>query len=168
MGGPIIKDRLWFFGRARQFGSITVVEGAFANLYAGDARQWDYSAQRCHRSRATRTRRDIYSFRLTGAGEHTQPRVVLARVSASVLGREVEARHERRVSRERRSDWVGLGNFAVTPASPESWPGYHDAPYYVTQATWQSPFSSKILLEGGLLAIPLHLVRLRAGRRRSR
>ena len=37
LGGPIVRDRLWFFGSARDFGSTTYTEGVFANLYAGDA-----------------------------------------------------------------------------------------------------------------------------------
>jgi hypothetical protein len=48
--------------------------------------------------------------------------------------------------RQRGNDWIGLGTLT---ASPESWPGYHDTPYHVTQATWSSPFSNRLLLEAG-------------------
>ena len=41
---------------------------------------------------------------------------------------------------------TGLGTLT---ASPETWPGYHDFPYHVTQATWSSPLSNRILLEAG-------------------
>ena len=34
-------------------------------------------------------------------------------------------------------------------SSPESFPGYHHFPYNVTQATWQSPLTNKLLLEAG-------------------
>ena len=33
--------------------------------------------------------------------------------------------------------------------SPEAFPGYHDLPYYVTQATWSSPVSNRLLLDAG-------------------
>jgi hypothetical protein len=49
--------------------------------------------------------------------------------------------------RKRGSDWIGIG---TTTSSPESYPGYHDLPYYVTQATWSSPLSSRMLLDAGL------------------
>ena len=48
--------------------------------------------------------------------------------------------------RTRGADWIGVGN---ATSSPESYPGYHDLPYYVTQATWSSPVSSKMLLDAG-------------------
>jgi len=146
VGGPIVKDRLWFFGSARQYANFTVVEGAFANLYAGDASRWDFTRNENVESHNANSR-DIYSFRLTGQVS-ARNRVSFSheyqhRCSGSTLGAEGGCRGSE-------SDWVGLGNFGGgTPASPESWPGYHDAPYYVTQATWQSPMSNKILLEAG-------------------
>src|SRR5437016_2743324 len=48
--------------------------------------------------------------------------------------------------RVREADWIGVGN---STTSPESFPGYHDFPYNVTQATWTSPVSSRLLLEAG-------------------
>ena len=48
--------------------------------------------------------------------------------------------------RTRSGDWIGVGN---ATNSPESYPGYHDLPYYVTQATWSSPVSSRLLLDAG-------------------
>jgi hypothetical protein len=47
------------------------------------------------------------------------------------------------------SNWVALGAVGLTPAAPETFPGYHDLPYWVTQGTWSSPVSSKLLLEAG-------------------
>src|SRR5262249_54525807 len=42
-GGPIKRDRLWFFANARKFSTISPVPGLFANLYAGDATKWTYA-----------------------------------------------------------------------------------------------------------------------------
>src|SRR6188472_166509 len=42
LGGPIVKDRLWFFGTVRRWGNAAVRDGIFANEYAGDATHWDY------------------------------------------------------------------------------------------------------------------------------
>ena len=41
-GGPIRRDRLWFFGNVRDFGNHTGIPGLYANRYAGDAAHWDY------------------------------------------------------------------------------------------------------------------------------
>jgi|RhiMethySRZTD1v2_1073278.scaffolds.fasta_scaffold01816_2 carboxypeptidase family protein len=143
LGGPLKRDRLWFFGSVRDFGSATFVEGLFANRNAGNANTWAYAQDTSVEGRSA-NRRDIFQVKLT------------AQVSAK---NRVSFSHEyqHRCSggtitsggggcRGRGSDWIGLG---TTTASPESWPGYHDFPYHVTQATWTSPISSKVLLEAG-------------------
>src|SRR5712691_1650406 len=44
IGGPIMKDRLWFFGGLRDEGSHRGVPGMFANVNDGDATKWTYVA----------------------------------------------------------------------------------------------------------------------------
>ena len=44
VGGPIKKDRLWFFYTLRDEGSHRTVPGMFANLNAGDPTKWTYAA----------------------------------------------------------------------------------------------------------------------------
>jgi len=143
LGGPILRDRLWFFGMARDFGSATFTEGLFANRNAGDASRWDYLQDPSVEGRSA-NRRDIFSIKFTGQ--------VSARNRVSFSH---EYQHRCSGSafttsgggcRTRGSDWIGLGTLT---ASPETWPGYHDFPYHVTQATWTSPVSNKVLLEAG-------------------
>jgi hypothetical protein len=143
LGGPILRDRLWFFAMGRDFGSATFTEGLFANRNAGDASRWDYVQDTSIEGRSA-NRRDIFSVKFTGQVSERN------RVSFSH-----EYQHRCSGSafttsgggcRARGSDWIGLGTLT---ASPETWPGYHDFPYHVTQATWTSPVSSKVLLEAG-------------------
>jgi hypothetical protein len=42
LGGPIKKDKLWFFYTGRTFGSSTSVTGMFFNKNAGDPTKWTY------------------------------------------------------------------------------------------------------------------------------
>ena len=44
IGGPIVKDRFWYFGGIRDEGSERGVPGMFANLNDGDATKWTYVA----------------------------------------------------------------------------------------------------------------------------
>jgi hypothetical protein len=44
LGGPIKKDKLWFFFLSRTYGSGTSVTGMFANKNAGDPNAWTYVA----------------------------------------------------------------------------------------------------------------------------
>jgi hypothetical protein len=143
LGGPILRDRLWFFGTGRDFGSATFTEGLFANRNAGDVSRWDYAQDPSIEGRSA-NRRDIFSIKLTGQVSERN------RVSFSH-----EYQHRCSGSafttsgggcRTRGGDWIGLGTLT---ASPETWPGYHDFPYHVTQATWTSPVSNKVLLEAG-------------------
>jgi hypothetical protein len=143
IGGPIKRDRLWFFGNVRDFGNATIVEGAFANRHAGDASRWDYARDENVLTRSA-DRRDILSFRLT-AQVSERNRVSFSheyqhRCSGSTIGGDGEG------CRTREAGWIGLGSLT---ASPETWPGYHDFPYHVTQATWSSPVSNRVLIDAG-------------------
>ena len=42
VGGPVLRDRLWFFGTLRDEGSERTVPGMFANANAGDPTKWTY------------------------------------------------------------------------------------------------------------------------------
>src|SRR6185436_3175808 len=142
-GGPIKKDKLWFFVNLRKYSSLNPVPGAFGNLNAGDATKWLYVKDPNVETRGADSR-SIESVRLTSQLTSRN------RVSFS-------HEHQHRCSgssispggdgcRSAESNWVGVGTLT---SSPESFPGYHDFPYNVTQATWQSPVTSKLLLEAG-------------------
>ena len=142
-GGPLKRDRLWFFGVARQFGSATYVEGAYANANAGNAARWDYVQDTSIETRNA-NRRDIYSLRLT-AQLTERNRLSFSheyqhRCTGSTIRRDSEG------CRVAGGNWIGVG---TQTSSPESWVGYHDFPYHVTQATWSSPLSNRVLLEAG-------------------
>jgi hypothetical protein len=143
VGGPIKRDRLWFFGSARLYANYSPVSGVVANQFAGDATRWNYAPNASVQAR-TANSRDIASFRVTGQVS-ARNRVSFSheyqrRCSGSTLGQNAEG------CRKAGSDWIGVGTLT---ASPESWPGYHSTPYNVTQATWSSPVSNRVLLEAG-------------------
>jgi hypothetical protein len=144
LGGPIVRDRLWFFGNLRRYASYQRVEGVVGNANAGTT-SWDYLVNPSIEAR-TADSRDIYSFRVTAQASQKN-RISFSheyqhRCSGSALG-------DGEGCRSPGGDWIGLGTGGGTPSSPEAWPGYHDFPYHVTQATWTNPISSKVLLEAG-------------------
>ncbi len=143
-GGPIKKDRLWFFVNVRKYSTINPVPGAFANLYAGDATKWTYAKNPNIETRGADSR-NIYSGRLTG---QLTPRNRVSfsheyqyRCSGSTLTPSGSG------CRVAEANWVGVGTIS---SSPETYPGYHHFPYNVTQATWSSPATNKLLLEAGV------------------
>ncbi len=142
-GGPIKKDRLWFYGNLRKYSNMAPNQGVAANLYQGDASKWTWARDPNVEARSADAR-SIQSIRLT-AQVTPRNRVTFYdehqhRCSGSTLTTAADG------CRVREDNWIGHG---LANASPESFPGYHDLPYYVTQATWSSPVSNRLLLEAG-------------------
>jgi len=142
-GGPIKRDRLWFFANIRKYQTISPVPGGFANLFAGDATKWTYAKNPDVATRGADSR-NIYSLRLTS---QLTPRNRVSfsheyqyRCSGSALAPSGSG------CRVPDADWVGVGTLT---SSPETFPGYHHFPYNVTQVTWSSPLTNKLLLEAG-------------------
>jgi hypothetical protein len=44
LGGPLLRERLWYYANLREEGSERTVPGMFANANAGDATEWRYVA----------------------------------------------------------------------------------------------------------------------------
>ena len=142
-GGPLKRDRLWFFVNARKYQTLAPVPGAFPNLNAGDPTKWTYVKNPNVELRSADSRA-IESVRLTGQVT-PRNRVTFShehqhRCSGSSLSPSGDG------CRTSESGWVGVGNLT---SSPESFPGYHDFPYNVTQATWSAPVTGRLLLEAG-------------------
>src|SRR5262249_11971763 len=142
-GGPIKRDRLWFWGSYRKFETAQGVEGIFANRFALDPTHWDYSKDISIVARNYQGR-DIFQGRVTA--QVTQKNRVMfsheyqTRCEGSTLTTGGDG------CRKRGSDWVALGS---TTQSPEANTGYFKLPYYVTQATWTAPVTNRILFEAG-------------------
>jgi len=144
LGGPIKKDRLWFFVNARSSGTYTTIPGVFGNANMGDASKWNYVKDPTVTART--------------AGSTTD---YLGRVTAQVTPRnKVNVSYDQQFAcagsgynptdgcRPRGSDWIANGGAA---ASPESSTIYNDnLPSEVFQGTWSSTVTSKLLLEAGM------------------
>ena len=147
IGGPLKKDRLWFFTNVRAWANAQVVDGIFANKYAGDASHWDYASNPGVEARVAEARK-IYAGRLT-AQLTPRNRVTFShdyqrRCGGSSLKEGGEG------CRQAGSDWVGSGRtFGIDTVSPEAFPGYHNFPYNTTQATYSAPVSNRVLIEAG-------------------
>jgi hypothetical protein len=145
-GGPIKRDRLWFYGSYRKFSTMAPGAGNVRlNAYAGDFSHWDYLAGDTSVEPRSVQGRDIWSWRLTGQAS-TKNRVTFSReqqkrCEGSTLTTGGDG------CRQRAAEWVALG---TNTFSPEADLGYFDLPYAVTQATWSNPLTNKILLEAGL------------------
>src|SRR5215510_13389208 len=65
LGGPIVKDRLWFYNNVRSYGNHQEIPGLFGNLNAGNQASWNYDKDTGLPARAAAAKL-IEAIRLTG------------------------------------------------------------------------------------------------------
>ncbi len=93
IGGPILKDRLWYFGQLRTEGYKNTVPGMFANANAGNPNSWTYVPDRS-RPAYQAASFNIFALRLTAQ--------LNAKNKVSVSVGRAEALRRRGVRRRRR------------------------------------------------------------------
>ena len=144
LGGPVMRDRVWFFGSYRKLDTATAVEGIVANANAFDASRWDWVPDNSVNARQLQGR-TMYIGRVTGqvSDKHriSFNHEYQTRCEGAPLRVETEGCHRRE------ADWIAAGN---ATQSPEANTSYFDFPYYVTQGLWTAPMTSKLLLEAGI------------------
>lgn len=147
LGGPIKRDRFWFFANVRGWGNAAVVTGIVANRYAGDASHWNYAADDSIEARQSEARKIVagrVTAQLTQRNRVTFSHDYQRRCSGSTLRPGGDG------CRQAGDDWIASGRtFGPDTVSPETFPGYHDFPYHTAQATYSAPLTSRLLLEGG-------------------
>ena len=143
LGGPIVRDRLWFYGSYRKLNTETAVVGIVGNANAFDLSRWDWVRDDSVTARQS-VGRSMYIGRIT-AQPAVKHRVSVnweyqQRCEGSPLRIETNGCHTRG------SDWVAAGGIAQ---SPEAHLAYFDFPYTVLQGRWSSPTTNRLLLEAG-------------------
>ena len=143
-GGPIARDRLWFYGSYRKLNTDTASPGLVGNANAFDLSRWDWVRDDSLTGRLS-AGRAIYIGRVTAqvAEKH---RVSVnweyqRRCDGSTLRSETDGCHTRG------TNWVAVAAGGTT--SPEASNNYLDVPYTVLQSRWTSPLTSRLLLEAG-------------------
>jgi hypothetical protein len=141
-GGPVVRDRLWFYGSYRKLNTETAVEGVVGNANAFDLSRWDWREDRSVTARSS-AGRAIYIGRLTTQVAETH-RLSFnyeyqKRCDGAPLKVETDGCHARG------ADWLA----ATANSSPEASLNYLDVPYTVAQGRWTNPLTSRLMLEAG-------------------
>src|SRR5688572_22879080 len=147
-GGPIMRDRLWFFGSYRSLETAAAVPGVVYNANAYNAARWDWVADPTVTAR-TLQGRESYIGRITMqvSARHrlSYNQEYQRRCEGSTLRLETDNGCNRRGA-----DWVALGAGNATGISPEANNLYFgNLPYHVNQVIWTAPMTNKLLLEAG-------------------
>ena len=146
IGGPILRDRLWFFGQYRNLDTQTAVEGITANAYAGDPTQWNWLSSPVNARLVQARQMAITRF----SGQAGKSRIQVnyeyqKRCEGTPLNVGGPGCHARG------DDWVGLGTTTQSPeATGTAARGYFEWPFHLTQGQWTMPATNRLLLEGNM------------------
>ena len=150
IGGPIRKDRLWYYFNWRDVGSADAVAGVFANKNAGDPAKWTYEPDYSRQARNDVSRR-ITALRTTIQGTSRNKFDVYFDNQPFCNGSGWTPQDE--ACRKGKDDkWIQGGStgptpsFGPGPSSPETG-DYNNNGTLIRQFTWQSPVTNRLLLD---------------------
>src|SRR5688572_6055900 len=153
VGGPIKRDNVWFFYNFRRFGSADAQPGIFANKNAGDPTKWNYEPDFTLQGRND-IRRDIYALRLTWQATPRNKVMGFFDYQPDCAGASWLDDSNACRNTPPGGGWIQGGSqvnnfFGAGPNAPETGDyGYNRN--RVEQVKWQSPATSRLLLESSM------------------
>jgi len=151
VGGPIKKDRLWFYATARDEGQHRTIPGIFPNLNAGDPTKFTYAQDPTRQAQGAESFQ-LFSIRLT---TQITPRnkfnyhqdFQLPCNGAAFTSSGDACRVQKNANEVVGA--IGLGGLTAT-TSPETTQYLGGTLIKNSQFTWSSPVTNRLLLEAGL------------------
>jgi len=128
LGGPIKRDKLWFFGGGRYQGNRKQVAGMFFNVNTGDPTAWTYVAD------PNRPAKD------DGTWDSKHLRLTWQASPRNKIGLFWDRQNTH-------TSWVSGGSATTSPEAAGTGDG---SPLDIQQITWNSPTTNKLLLEAGV------------------
>src|SRR5262249_54175751 len=126
-GGPIRDDRLWYYVGGRSQGNRKRIEGMYYNLNAGDPTKWTYAPDLARQATDDGTWKNL-SLRLTW---------------------QASPRNKLNLFWDEQDLCISCIGGGTATTSPEAITQTIGRPQRVQQATWTSPWTSRLLLEAG-------------------
>jgi hypothetical protein len=149
VGGPVFKDRMWYFFNHRRVDAADAQPGIFANKNAGLANAWTYVPDFSRQGRIDQ-RRSILALRLTMQLTPKNKLSVFWDEQPQCSGAEWTGDDG---CMSNKDGWIYGGSqvngfFGAGPNSPETG-DYADTHQKVQQAKYTAPVTNKLLLEAG-------------------
>jgi hypothetical protein len=132
-GGPIVKDKLWFFGTFRYLLSWQGVPSMWVNENAGNPNAWTYVPDKSQQALNDGVWKQG-NLRLTYQPTTRNKFNIWSSLQYSCI------------ACQEGGDGTGLG-FGASIRSPEAYTTNENHPSMMNQIAWQSPVTSKLLLE---------------------
>jgi len=150
VGGPIVKDRLWYYGTYRDEGQHRSIPGIYPNLNAGDPTKFTYVPDTTKQAQGAESFQ-LASIRLTAQVTPRNKINFHQDLQWPCNGSAFTSSGDACRAQTDSGAFVGsLGLGGLTAlASPET-AGYLHTTVKNTQVTWSSPVTNKLLLEAGM------------------
>jgi hypothetical protein len=143
-GGPIVRDRLWFYGSYRRIDTQTAAQGIIGNANAFDLSKWNWIPDNSVSGRMP-TRRSIYIGRVTA--QVTKKHRVSVNWEAQRRCDGATLKVDGDGCRNPEAGWLPVAAGGAT--SPEASNNYLEVPYTIVQGRWTYPLTSRLLLDAG-------------------
>ncbi len=151
VGGPIFKDRLWYYGTARDEGQHRTIPNIYPNLNAGDPTKFTYAQDPTRQAQGAESFQ-LFSIRLTSQitprnkfNYHQDFQIPCNGAAFTSSG---DACRVQKNANEVVGA-IGLGGLTAT-TSPETTQYLGGTLIKNSQFTWSSPVTNRLLLEAGL------------------
>jgi hypothetical protein len=144
IGGPIRKDRLWYFLNLRSQGSHSSVSGMFANRNAADPTKWTYEADTTRPSR-TAGAYSVAALRLTLQATPRNKFNIYWDEQKPCNGATYSSREDGCRTQPEDGGFIYGGGATAAPETAT----YENRFQRVQQLTWSSPVTNRILLQAG-------------------
>jgi hypothetical protein len=151
VGGPVMRDKLWFFFNHRRIDAADAQPGIFANKNAGDPTKWTYEPDFSRQGRIDQSRK-IYSMRLTTQLTPKNKLMLFWDEQPQCSGAAWPGTPDDGCM-SNKDGWIYGGSqvngfFGPGPNSPETG-DYGDTHQKVQQVKYTAPATNKLLLEAG-------------------
>src|SRR6187399_2557553 len=151
VGGPILRDRVWFYANSRAIGTYQEQQNLYVNANAGNPNAWTWARSDALSVRNS-TSKTLNAVRLTWQATQKNKFGFYIDYTKNCSGGAYKDGGDQ--CRGPGDGWTASGP-GVTPGtatvSPESGTIW-DAPAKIMQGSWTSPFSNHLLLETGYSA----------------
>ena len=152
VGGPVLKDRVWFYAIAREEGAHRSVPGMWANRNAGDPAKWTYEPDLSRQSRSAGSY-GIMNLRLTFQVSERNKIGVFWDEQKPCTGSTWSDREDG-CRTQPTSGFIYGGTPTFSPEAGGTGAGGTSGGYShgfqrVQQITWSSPVSNRFLVEAG-------------------
>ena len=144
VGGPIKRDRLWYFLNLRNQGSHSTVAGMFANKNAGDATKWLYEPDPGRQARMAASW-SVAALRLTLQATPRNKVNIYWDEQKPCTGATYSPTSDGCRTQPEDNSFI----YGGTPTAAPETATYENRFQRVQQLTWQSPITNRVLAQAG-------------------